>query len=273
MQTRLSDSFGVHVYGEGDRTVVMGHGFGSGQSSWQPLVARLTAAGYRVLTYDAAGTCGATLPLYQAERHDSLFGFAEDLLAVLAEHEIADAHYVGHSAGGMIGLLAANGEPWRFRSLSLIGSSARYIDDPATEYIGGFSDQQVGDLIEAMRGDYAAWANGFARLVVANPERPNLALEFSRSLMTLRPDIASAVLETILRSDHRDDARQVGLPVQILQTERDPAVPLPAARWLAQATSAADVRIIPVEGHFPHISDPGFVGAALLDFLGAYAGN
>lgn len=273
METRLADSFRAQMHGDGDRTVVMGHGFGTDQASWGPLVAMLTAAGYRVLTYDTAGTTGPTLSLYQAERHDSLFGFAEDLIALLQELGIADAHYVGHSAGGMVGLLAANGEPDRIMTLSLIGSSARYIDEAESGYMGGFSRVQIDGLIAAMRSDYAAWANGFARLVMANPDRPHLANEFSRSLMTLRPDIASNVLETILTSDHRRDARQVAVPTQVLQTERDAAVPMTAARWLAQATRAADFRIIPVEGHFPHIVAPDFVGAALLDFLEGHAGN
>lgn len=271
MDAPLPQRFRAHIHGDGGRTVVLGHGFGADQSSWRPQVAKLAAAGYRVVTYDPAGSTGETVPLYHAGRHDSLFGFAEDLIALAAALDIADAHYVGHSAGGLIGILAANGQPGLFRSLSLIGTSARYIDAPEDGYIGGFSRRQVDDLVAAMRSDYAAWANGFARLMVANPERPHLSIEFSRSLGTLRPDIASAVLETILLSDHREDAARVAVPTQVLQTERDPAVPLAAAQWLARATRAGDFRIVAAEGHFPHISAPDAVGAALLDFLRDHA--
>lgn len=271
MEIRLSDIFRAHLHGDGERIVVLGHGFGTGQSSWQPVVAKLVATGYRALTYDSAGTTGDTLALYQAERHDSLFGFAEDLIALLQELQIRDASYVGHSAGGMIGLLAANGEPGLFRSLSLVGASACYVDDPASGYVGGFSRARIDELVAAMRGDYAAWANGFAQLVVANPDRPHLASEFARSLQALRPDIASAVLESILHADHRPDALRVAVPIQVLQTGHDPAVPLAAAQWLARATAAADFRIIPVTGHFPHISDPETIGAALLEFLETHA--
>ncbi|MGE5491548.1 MAG: alpha/beta fold hydrolase [Actinomycetota bacterium] len=253
------------------RTVVLGHGFGADQSSWAAVVEALVAAGYRAVTYDSAGTTGQTLGLYQAERHGSLFGFAEDVIALMGEMGIERAHYVGHSAGGMIGILAANGQPGLFSSLSLIGSSARYVDDPATGYVGGFSHGQIDNLIASMKSDYAAWANGFAQLVISNPDRPHLAIGFSRSLLALRPDIASAVLEMILRTDHRADAKRVALPTQVLQTGRDPAVPISAARWLAEATRAIDFRVLAVEGHFPHIIDPAKVGAALLEFLEDHA--
>lgn len=273
MQATLSELFRARIHGVKGTTVVLGHGFGADQSSWGPVVEALVAAGYRAVTYDSAGTTGYTVPLYQAERHGSLFGFAEDLIALMGEMGVEGAHYVGHSVGGMVGILAANGQPGLFSSLSLIGSSARYVDDPATGYVGGFSHGQIDNLIASMRSDYAAWANGFAQLVVSNPDRPHLAVGFSRSLLSLRPDIASAILEMILRADHRGDAGQVAQPTQVLQTGQDPAVPLPAARWLAEATRAIDFRVLAAKGHFPHISDPDKVCAALLDFLGDHARN
>jgi sigma-B regulation protein RsbQ len=273
MDLHLPDRFHARFHGEGKRTVILGQGFGASQASWQSQVSRLAHSGYRVLTYDLAGTTPGTLSLYQAERHGNLFGFAEDLVALLLALGLKGVHYVGHSAGGMVGILAANSQPGLFRTLSLVGASARYIDDPETGYVGGFSRGQVEELIASMRSDYAAWANGFARLMVGNPDRPHLAIEFSRSLLTLRPDIASAVLESILLADHRRDAERVRLPTQVMQTEQDPAVPLEAARWLFQATHATDLQIIPTQGHFPHVSDPQDVSAALLGFLGKHAGT
>jgi len=129
--------------------------------------------------------------------------------------------------------------------------------------------EAAGGLIGAMRNDYAAWANGFAPLVVANPDRPHLALGFSACLLALRPDIAADVLKTIFLADHRQDARREVLPTQVLQTGHDPAVPLTAARWLAQTVAASDFQMLEAEGHFPHISAPDRVSDALLGFLQA----
>lgn len=273
MDLHLPHRFHALFQGQGEQTVVLGQGFGANRASWQPQISRLVSAGYRVLTYDMAGTTPHTLALYQAERHKSIFGFAEDLVALLQALGLKGAHYVGHSAGGMIGILAANSQPGLFKTLSLIGASACYLNDPEAGYIGGFSRGQVEQLIASMRSNYAAWANGFARLMVGNPSRPHLAIEFSRSLLTLRPDIASAVLESILLADHRQDAEQVRLPTLVMQTEQDPAVPIEAAQWLFQATHATDLQIIPTQGHFPHISDPEGVGATLLRFLGKHVGT
>lgn len=253
--------------GDGERTLVLHHGFGTQQSVWDHLVPSLVAAGYRTLVFDVAGATRETLPLYHPDRHRSLLGFAEDLIALMQALNLRGTDFVGHSVGGIIGLLAANDEPGLFRSLTLIGSSACYIDDPDNGYIGGFTRQQIAGLIAAMREDYVTWANGFAPLVIGNAERPHLALEFTRSLLDLRPDIASAVLETIFLSDCRSNAQRSHLPALVLQTAHDPAVPQAAATWLANAMNAKYFKMIEAEGHFPHICAPEQVSQALLEFL------
>lgn len=264
---RAGAPFNARLEGDGERLVVLHHGFGTTQAAWVHQVQALKAAGYRTLVLDAAGATAETLPRYHPQRHHTLDGFAEDLLELLQALGIEQADFVGHSVGSMIGVLAGNAQPGLFRTMSLIGASACYINDPATGYVGGFSRAQIIDLIAAMRSDYATWANGFAAMVVANAERPLLASEFTRSLMLLRPDIASAVLETIFLSDCRADVVQVKVPTLMLQTARDPAVPLEAAQWLAHAVRAERLEVIDAEGHFPHIAAPDTVTRLLLEFL------
>jgi len=246
---------------------VLGNGFGTHPSAWNFVAASLVNLGYRVVTYDAAGASDLTLPLYQAERHRTLFGFAEDLVELMQSLHIHGAGYVGHSVAGIVGVLAANGNPDLFTSLTLLSGSACYIDDAATGYIGGFSSEQVDTLLAAMRSDYAVWANGFAPLVAANPDRPHLALEFTRSLLAMRSDIACAVLDTIFHCDHRADAPRVSIPTQVLQASHDPAVPLAASEWLATQVRATDFRVLDADGHFPHISAPSQVTGAIQEFL------
>ena len=266
----FADQFGVCIRGHGPHTVVFGNGFGTHPSAWDCVVASLVDLGYRVVTYDAAGASALTLPLYQAERHRTLFGFAEDLVELMQSLQMQGVSYVGHSVAGIVGVLAANANPELFASLTLLCGSACYIDDAATGYIGGFSAEQVDTLLAAMRSDYAVWANGFAPLVAANPDRPHLALEFTRSLLAMRSDIACAVLDTIFHSDHRADVSRVLVPTQVLQAAHDPAVPFAASKWLATQMRATDFRVIQAEGHFPHISAPDEVNAAIQEFLTEY---
>jgi sigma-B regulation protein RsbQ len=42
-------------------------------------------------------------------------------------------------------------------------------------------------------------------MAMDNPERPELAVEFARTLSSVRPDIAQSVVRVIFQSDHRAD--------------------------------------------------------------------
>lgn len=261
------ERFNARRLGSDGPVVVLGHGFGADQTAWHAQVDALIGHGYSVVLFDFAGATEHTLPAYQSGRHNSLYGFAEDLAMLLAAMKIRDALYVGHSLGGMAGLLASNGEPGLFRAMCLLASSACYISDPETGYVGGFAREQISQLLQAMQQDYAAWANGFAPMVVANPDRPLLALEFTRRLLLLRPDMAVKVLSAAFLSDHRPDVEKVSVPIRILQTEFDPAVPMSAARWLATHARAESFEVIPTLGHFPHWTAANAVNASLLDFV------
>lgn len=266
-----SARYNACVHGSGKRTVVLAHGFGTTQKAWGPHVQSLVDAGFRAVVFDFAGSTDATAPFYDPERHSTLFGFTEDVLELMDELGVRGATFVGHSVSGIVGLLAANAEPERFDSLVLIGSSARYLDDPETGYQGGQTLEQVDALAKSMYADYASWANGFAPIAVGNADRPHLALEFGRCLLSLQPNIAAAFLPAILRIDHRRDALSCRLPNLVLQTAADPVVPLAAAQWLARATRASALEIVGTEGHFPHLSAPELVLDHLTRFLSTLA--
>lgn len=263
--------FNARVHGDGRRVVVLCHGFGADQTSWDAQVKALVAGGHRVITFDLAGATAQTLACYQPQRHRLLYGFAEDVVLLLRAMEVQEAAYVGHSVGGIIGLLACNGAPGLFDTLILLGSSARYLDDPDSGYVGGFKREQVHGLLNAMQDDYAAWANGFAPLMVGRPDQPLVSLDFTRQLLALRPDIAREVLRTTLLCDHRADVERVRVPVHVLQTASDPAVPMSAAQWLATHSRARDVTVIPTQGHFPQWTAPDAVNAHLLRCLEPHA--
>ncbi|MDQ3942541.1 MAG: alpha/beta hydrolase [Actinomycetota bacterium] len=102
-EKRTVDSGGVRLVtrdsgGEG-RTVVLVHGLGFGQRSWDRVAPRLSAGGLRVVTYDQRGH-GAS----DVSEEYSPSAFAEDLAAVLGELRLEEPILVGHSLGAMIAL-------------------------------------------------------------------------------------------------------------------------------------------------------------------------
>ncbi len=73
------------------------HGVGASRRSWEALIAQLRSS-FRCISYDLRGH-GATPKLPPPY---SLEDFVEDLEALRRELGVEQAHFVGHSLGGMI---------------------------------------------------------------------------------------------------------------------------------------------------------------------------
>ena len=92
--------------GEGKPAVVLAHGLGFGQRSWDRVAPHLSAEGLRVVTYDQRGHGGS-----DASNDYSPPTFERDLAAVLETLELREPVLVGHSLGATIaiGYAAARG--------------------------------------------------------------------------------------------------------------------------------------------------------------------
>ena len=266
----LAESFDVTQWGHSDKTIVLGHGFGTDQTCWKPQIDMLLNEGYQVFSFDFAGATANTVKMFDPLRHQSLYGFAEDLIMLMESLNISAATYIGHSMGGMVGLLAQNGSKGLFNTLILLGSSACYINDLANDYVGGFSRENIDSLLQAMQENYTVWANGFAPLVVgqSNPYLSNS--DFTQNLLKLRPDVAHAVLKAAFLSDHRLDVDQLDTPLYVLQTSLDHAVPTATANWLAEHGKARKLFEISTQGHLPHLTAPQLVNNAIIECLKYY---
>lgn len=256
----------VHVLGSGPSTIVLAHGFGSDQTAWRHQAAELGKS-HRVVLFDHVGANAATIDAYSPRRYRSLHGYSDDLLEILAELDVNDAFYVGHSMSGMIGILSAIVEPERFSRLVVLAASPRYLNDPETGYHGGFEPAAMERIYSAMAAHYQAWASGFAGLAMGNADRPELHAEFRATLSAIRPDIAVAVARVIFSSDHRADLPRMTRPTLVVQTHQDIAVPLEVGAYLARHLPHAELKIIDSEGHLPHMSAPSLVLDAIRAFL------
>lgn len=236
--------------GSGTTKAILAHGFGTDQTAWASLRPWFDDR-FDVTSFDLAG-CGLLgAETYDFERHGTLFGYADDLIDLLDEIGVQDCVYVGHSMSGMIGAAAACARPDLFGTLVLLGASPRYVNEPG--YVGGFDQADLDGLFESMSANYQAWVAGFAPMVVGVDDRDAIA-EFSRTLFQMRPDIALNTSRTIFSSDMRATIRRVPVPVHLLQTRDDIAVPMQAGEWLAHELPNATLDIIDASGHLPHIT-------------------
>ena len=256
----------VRIVGNGTQTIILAHGFGSDQSAWRHQVAAFTS-NYRVVLFDHVGAGKSDFAAYSPRRYSSLYSYAEDLLDLCAELKLTQCILVGHSASGMISLLAALVEPQCFSQLFFVNASPRYLNDVG--YVGGFEQSDLDALYAAMASNYYAWASGFAPFVMGNPDKPELATEFANTLAAIRPDIAQAVARMIFQSDHRAELPRLKVPTVILQSSNDIAVPSEVGWYMADKIPHSKLIPISATGHLPHLSAPDTVTSAICSCLGA----
>lgn len=252
------------VTGDRGPWLVFGHGIGGRPADWDRCVAAF-ADDYRVLTFAQAGSVDADPQIFSPTRHGNLLGFADDLSMLCGELGVREAVYVGHSLAATAGVIAAVGDPGLFTKLVLIGGSPCYVEHPG--YQGGFTTEAIEAMLKGMAVDYDTWAAGFGPEMMANADRPELGLEFVRSLRSLDPQMAITIFRAAFGSDFRDVYTRANLPALVLQTRQDPAVPMSVAEWIAATIPSAHLTELHSAGHFPHIVDPGEVIDAITPFL------
>lgn len=247
-------------------TVLFGHGLGGNQGQWSPIVAAL-ADSVRCVTFTLAGSPGADPSAFSPARHSSLYGFADDIAAIAAALDTPDLSFVGHSMSGMAGTIAVAADPTLFSRMIMINASPRYLDDPASGYTGGFSQEQVDEVLAAIAQDFSRWAAGFGPVMMGNPDVPAFADEFTSSLAAYAPEVASVVFRAAFTGDYRGVVPRVATPTLLLQSQDDPAVPAGVDTWLLATLHDARLAHLAARGHFPHVVDPDEVTSQLRPFL------
>ncbi|CDP02566.1 unnamed protein product [Coffea canephora] len=258
----VEEAHNAKVLGSGEQTIVLAHGFGTDQSVWKHLVPHLVED-YRVILFDKMGA-GTTNPDYfDFERYATLEGYAYDVIAILEELRVDSCIYVGHSVSAMIGAVASIARPDLFTKLVMVSGSPRYLND--VDYYGGFEQEDLDQLFEAMKSNYRAWCDGFAPLAVGGDMDSVAVQEFSRTLFNMRPDIALSVARTIFCSDTRHLLAHVRVPCRIIQSMKDLAVPVVVSEYLHQNLGCESVvEVMSTDGHLPQLSSPDVVVPVLL---------
>jgi sigma-B regulation protein RsbQ len=246
--------------------IVFAHGYGCDQQMWR-YVTPVFDPDYRVIVYDQTGFGGAEPDAWDAERYGTLAAYAEDLLALVDELDLRGVIFVGHSVAAMIGVLAAAAEPDRFAHLVLVGPSARYIDDPETGYVGGFSEADITELLVALDSNHLGWSTAMAPVIMGNADRPQLAAELTASFCRTDPRVASTFARATFLSDNRADLPRVPVPCLVLQCSDDAIAPETAGRYVHEHLPVSEFVAMRATGHCPNLSAPEETASAIADYL------
>lgn len=256
----------ITVGGAGDQPMLFAHGFGCDQHMWR-LVTPAFADDYRMVLFDHVGAGQSDLAAYSREKYATLDGYAEDVLEICAALDLKDAIFVGHSVSAMIGVLAAIKEPGRFARLVLIGPSPCYIDDG--DYVGGFSRQDIEDLLETLDSNYLGWSKAMAPVIMGNSDRPMLGAELTESFCRTDPEIAKQFARVTFLSDNRAELPLVTTPSLILQCRQDVIAPLAVGEYVHRHLAGSELVVLDATGHCPQLSAPTATIAAMRRFLAA----
>ena len=254
----------VLVAGRGPRTMMFAHGFGCDQNMWR-FVAPAFEDRFRTVVFDHVGAGASNLSAYEPKKYASLNGYADDVLEIGRELDLKDAIFVGHSVSSMIGALAVIKDPSQFDSLVMVSPSPRYIDD--AQYVGGFGEAQIDELLDFLSDNHMGWSAAMAPTIMGNPERPELSQELENSFCRTDPEIAKAFARVTFKSDNRADLAKVPVRTLVIQCSEDAIAPPSVGEYVHSQIPRSELVVLKATGHCPNLSAPDEVIAAIDAFV------
>jgi sigma-B regulation protein RsbQ len=254
----------VVVKGNGDIPMMFAHGFGCDQNMWR-YVTPSFEENYKVILFDHVGAGNSDLNSFSTKKYATLEGYADDVLDIAKALGLQQIIFVGHSVSAMIGVIAAQKEPALFSSLILVGPSPSYIDQDG--YHGGFSRDQLDELLEALEVNHLGWSMNLAPVIMGNPDRPELGEELTNSFCRTDPNIACHFARTTFLSDHRNILGNVTHPTLILQCADDVIAPKEVGEYVHEHVRGSKLIMMKATGHCPNLSAPSETISAIKSFL------
>ncbi|SDT91291.1 alpha/beta fold hydrolase [Halopseudomonas salegens] len=264
-QQDIAERNNVRFMGEGKRVLMLAHGFGCDQNVWRFMTPEFSAT-YRLLLFDYVGSGHSRLSAFSVDRYSRLEGYAQDVLDICEAYDLRDISFVGHSVSGVIGLLAALEQPERFRDLIMLGPSPCYLNVPP-DYQGGFSREDLEQLLDLMDKNYIGWANYLAPMAMGEEVSDELTGELSGSFCSTDPLVARTFANATFFSDYRHILSAVRHPTLLLQGQSDVLANPAVGEYMHQQMPGSTLVTLDTEGHCFHMSYPQKVSTEVLAFL------
>lgn len=243
----------INRIGKGKKTILFSHGYGCDQNMWR-FVSPAFKEHYDVILLDLVGSGQSRVEEYDFEKYSTLKGYANDIIEICDTLDLRDIYFVGHSVSSTIGMLAAVKRPELFEKIVMIGPSPCYINN--ANYYGGFSQQDIDELIHALESNYLKWSSYITPIIVDDPEKPEIIEELRDSFCRNNADIAKHFAKVTFLGDYRDDFEKLTVPTLILQSNPDIIAPIQVGEYLHQKIANSTYALLNASGHCPHLTAP-----------------
>jgi class 3 adenylate cyclase len=257
-ETKYARSGKVHiayqVVGDGPIDLVFVPGFVSHlEEAWEtPAWARFftrLSEFTRLIVFDKPGT-GLSDPVLGAQPLDERM---DHVRAVMDAAGSERAALFGLSEGGPMSILFAATYPDRVTQLVLAGTMARFLRDDDYPHGGTPAHlQRMVDQIEEHWGE-GAMLDLFAPSLMADPRAVHWWGRFQRRAAS--PGMARALIEMLAEIDVRAVLPTIHVPTLIIHRTKEKAVPIGAARYLAEHIPGARLVEQPGDDHFPWLGE------------------
>lgn len=268
------DGITVHYkeFGEGDRTIILLHGFGASTFSWREVTGPLSQS-FRVIAYDrpAFGLTERPMPGDWTGRSPySTASQAQMIIDMMDQLGVNQAVLVGNSAGGTVATTAALAYPERVSALVLV-DAAVYTSGGVPSWLNPLLSlpqvDHLGPLLVrsiATKGDdflRSAWHDPalLSEAVYAGYHLPLQAENWDRGLWELT--------KTYQANDLPVQLKNLTMPVLVITGDDDRIIPTADSLRLAQEIPGAQLAVMPACGHVPQEECPQDFLDAVIPFL------
>ncbi|MEQ8332139.1 3-oxoadipate enol-lactonase [Nisaea sp.] len=243
---------------EDGRPLLLSNSLASNLNMWDPQIADLTAAGFRVIRYDSRGHGQSDAP----DGAYSIEMLAEDAVALLDGLGIARVDYCGLSKGGMVGQMLGVKHRDRVSKLILADTGA-YM--PTRE-------MWDGRVLTVQKGGMAAVVDGTIERWFTPASRQAMKADIGKvreMILGTPPQGFIGCCRAIQAMDQRGTIGGIDTPTLVIVGAEDPATTPEQAREIHGLITGSGYVEIPEAAHFSNFEQPAAFTKAMLGFLKA----
>jgi pimeloyl-ACP methyl ester carboxylesterase len=233
--------------GEGEKTVVLAHGYGFTMDEWNVVAPNLVALGYRVILFDQRGHGRSSI----GNDGISSAAMAADYQAVLEFYDVRNAILVGHSMGGFLAVKTLLTYPELMHNCIakavFVASFAGDINKKNLQNRLQIPLLRSGILLKLTH--IKPFGDAFAKsLLGENPDpevvRAVLAMFQSQNHLALLP-----ILSAFGKESYYNRLHEINIPCTVVVGSRDRTAPPFHAEDLARLIPGAKKVTVPGKGH------------------------